>query len=119
MTYFLHDDAFIKWKVTIINALFALALFVGEVIRKPILKALLGQHLPVEGSAWSKISWLWIGFFLLCAWLNWYIAFFMSQDTWVNFKVFGLMGMSLAMTAVTVFYLYKHLPEEKRREFKK
>jgi intracellular septation protein len=119
LTYFLQNDAFIKWKVTIINLLFAAILVGGQLTKKPIMKQLLGKEMHVSDDVWSTVSWLWIGFFCLCAGSNWYIASYLSQETWVNFKVFGLMGMTLVMTVITVVYLFKHLPEHEKKALKK
>jgi intracellular septation protein len=113
LTYFLHDDVFLKWKVTIINGLFAAVLMGGELFKRPIIKQMLGQQIPLPSEVWRRVTWLWIGYFITCACLNLWVAFTMSQDIWVNFKVFGLMGLSLVMTAITIGYIYKHLPNNK------
>lgn len=113
LTYFLHDDAFLKWKVTIINALFAIILMGAEWLKRPIIEEMLGKQIPLPSQIWRRITWLWVGYFVTCAGLNLWVAFTMSQATWVNFKVFGLMGLSLAMSAITIGYIYKHLPNNK------
>ncbi|GAA4496302.1 septation protein A [Pseudaeromonas paramecii] len=113
-TLLLHDDAFIKWKVTVINLLFAGALLISQWgFNKPLIKQMLGKELQLPDLIWRRVNLAWAGFFALCAALNTYIAFHLPQDVWVNFKVFGLLGMTLVFTLLTVFYLYRHLPEEK------
>lgn len=113
LTIFLQDDSFIKWKVTIINLFFAGALLAGHYLfNKIILKTFLGEAVDLPDEIWIKLTWAWASFFTLCAVLNWYIAFNFSQETWVNFKVFGLTGLTFVFAIGTVFSLYKHLPEE-------
>ncbi|MCG9746773.1 septation protein A [Shewanella sp. Isolate8] len=118
LTLVLHDDAFIKWKVTVVYALFATALAVSQYLNKPILKGMLGKELIVDDKIWSRVTWYWVTFFLACGLMNIYVAFNLSQETWVNFKVFGLTALTLINTVVTVVYLYKHMPEEHKKELK-
>ncbi|WP_110458079.1 septation protein A [Shewanella algidipiscicola] len=118
LTLVFHDDAFIKWKVTVVYALFALALAVSQFINKPILKSMLGKELVVADNIWAHVTWYWVLFFVGCALLNIYVAFSLPQETWVNFKVFGLTALTLLNTVVTVVYLYKHMPEEHKKELK-
>lgn len=113
-TLLFHDDSFIKWKVTVINLLFAGALLISQwVFNKPLIKQMLGKELQLPDAIWRRVNLAWAGFFALCAALNTYIAFHLPQSVWVNFKVFGLLGMTLVFTLLTVFYLYRHMPEEK------
>lgn len=118
LTLAFHDDAFIKWKVTIVYVIFAGALIIGQIINKPILKGMLGKEMKVPEPVWAKVTWYWVVFFIACGLLNIYVAFSLPQETWVNFKVFGLTALTLANTVLTVFYLYKHLPEDQRKELK-
>ncbi|MCL1075022.1 septation protein A [Shewanella dokdonensis] len=118
LTLFLHDDVFIKWKVTIVYALMALALVVSQWLKRPVLKSMLGNELKVADHIWTRVTWYWAIFFVLCSLANIYVAFHLSQATWVNFKVFGLTAVTLLNTIVTVLYLFKHIPEEQRKELK-
>ena len=114
-TLFFHDDAFIKWKVTVINLLFSAALLVSQfVLKKPLIKQMLGKEMQLPDAIWNRVNLAWAGFFALCAAANTYIAFNLPQEVWVNFKVFGLLGMTLLFTLLTVFYLYRHLPAEQK-----
>ncbi|MDF0535114.1 septation protein A [Shewanella sp. A32] len=118
LTLFLHDDVFIKWKVTIVYALMALALVVSQWLKRPVLKSMLGNELKVDDRIWARVTWYWVLFFALCSLANLYVAFHLSQETWVNFKVFGLTAATLLNTVITVLYLFKHIPEEQRKELK-
>ena len=114
-TLFFHDDAFIKWKVTVINLLFSAALLVSQfVLKKPLIKQMLGKEMQLPDAIWSRVNLAWAGFFAVAAATNTYIAFNLPQEVWVNFKVFGLLGMTLLFTLLTVFYLYRHLPAEQK-----
>lgn len=118
LTLILHDDAFIKWKVTIVYALFALALTVSQWFNKPILKSMLGKELIVPDKIWARVTWYWVVFFTVCGVVNIYVAFSLSQATWVNFKVFGLTALTLINTVITVVYLLKNMSEEDKKELK-
>ncbi|MEZ7862968.1 MAG: septation protein A [Aeromonadaceae bacterium] len=115
-TLFFHDDAFIKWKVTVINLLFSAALLVSQfVLKKPLIKQMLGKEMQLPDAIWRRVNLAWAGFFAVAAATNTYIAFNLPQEVWVNFKVFGLLGMTLLFTVATVFYLYRHLPAEQEK----
>ncbi|MGL5949727.1 MAG: septation protein A [Aeromonas sp.] len=120
LTVFFHDDSFIKWKVTAVNALFAVGLLVSRYgFGKNMLKTMLGKELSAADAAWDRVNLAWAGFFTCCGVANIYVAFYMAQEVWVNFKVFGLLGMTLLFTLATVAYLYRHLPEEQKQALKK
>ena len=112
MTIFLHDDNFIKWKVTIVYALFAIGLTVSHLMGKSAIKGMMGKEITLPEAVWSKINWAWTLFFTLCAILNVYVAFSLPLDVWVNFKVFGLLIATFAFTLLTGVYIYKHLPKD-------
>lgn len=113
LTIFFHDDTFIKWKVTIINEFFAIALLVSQyVFKKNIIKQFLSESLTLPETIWTKLNLAWAIFFALCGALNLYIAFNFELDTWVNFKVFGLTGLTLVFAVGSIFSLYKYLPQE-------
>jgi len=113
LTIFFHDDAFIKWKVTIINEIFAIALLVSQyVFKKNIIKQFLAESLTLPEPIWVKLNLAWAIFFAFCGALNLYVAFNFDLDTWVNFKVFGLTGLTLTFAVGSIFSLYKYLPKD-------
>lgn len=115
LTAYFNDLAFLKWKVTIVNALFAAALLISQfVFRKPLVQALLGKELKLPQTVWEKLNLGWAGFFLICMATNLVITLFFSDDAWTNFKVFGLTGMSLAAVLGTGIYLYPHLKQQEQ-----
>lgn len=115
LTLLLRDDAFIKWKVTVVYAFFAAGLLISAYgFKKNLIKQMLGKELKLPEPVWNKLNLAWAGFFTFCGLLNIYVAFYLSQDFWVNFKVFGLMGLMLVFTIFTGVYLYKYLPKDEK-----
>ncbi|MEC6831747.1 septation protein A [Photobacterium toruni] len=111
LTLFLHDENFIKWKVTIIYGLFALALLISQLMHKPLIKSMLGKEMTLPENVWLRINLAWTVFFVVCAIVNIYIAFNFPLDVWVDFKVFGLLALTLLFTFATGGYIYRHLPK--------
>ncbi|MDC0609669.1 septation protein A [Vibrio sp.] len=112
MTIFLHDDNFIKWKVTIVYLVFAIGLAVSHMMGKSAIKGMLGKELELPDAVWTKVNWAWVLFFVVCAIINVYVAFRLPLDVWVNFKVFGLLVATLVYTLLTGIYIYKHIPKD-------
>jgi intracellular septation protein len=113
LTIFLHDDTFLKWKVTIINLFFAVALIVSDkIFNKNIMKDFLDEALILPENIWGKLNLAWALFFALCAFLNLYIAFNFDQDTWVNFKVFGLTGLMFVFSIGSILSISKYLQDD-------
>jgi len=95
-TLLLHDETFIKWKPTVLYGLFGLGLTVGQIFfGKNAMKGVLGKQMKLEEKAWKKLNLSWGGFFIILAGINLYVAYSFSTDTWVNFKLFGIMGLIL------------------------
>ncbi len=113
LTIFFHDAVFIKWKVTIIYGIFALALLGSQWFTdKPLIQRMLGKELTLPPFVWTKLNIAWSLFFIVCALVNVYVAFWLSEDIWINFKVFGLTAATLLFTVLSVVYIYKYMPKE-------
>jgi len=113
LTIFLHNDLFLKWKVTIINEVFALALIISYYgFKKNLIKQFLSESLTLPEPIWVKLNLAWAALFALLGALNLYVAFHYDLETWVNFKVFGLTGLTLAFAVGSILSLYKYLPQE-------
>ncbi|KXJ59264.1 MAG: septation protein A [Colwellia sp. Phe_37] len=120
LTIYMHDDTFLKWKVTIIQGFFAIALIISQkVFNKNIIKEFLGEALTLPEHIWDKLNLAWAIFFAVCGLLNWYIAFNFSLETWVNFKVFGLTALTFIFAIGSVLSLYKYMPDEHAQTNKK
>ena len=106
LTIYFDNDVFFKMKPTIINILFAIILYGGILINKPLLKYLLGAALKLEEVGWKILTQRWIGFFIALAVLNEIVWRTQSTDVWVNFKVFGILPITFIFT-MTQFPLIK------------
>jgi len=116
-TLIFHNEAFIKWKVTVLYAAFGAALWISQwIYKKPLMKSLLGKEMQLPDAVWNRINFSWGLFFWIVGAINVYVAFYLSTETWVNFKVFGVLGMMLACTAATGFYIYRYLPTNDQKD---
>ena len=112
-TIWFHDETFIKWKPTILYWLFAGALLAGRVVwKRNLVKTLLSEQINVPDAVWDRLMIAWVGFFAAMGVLNLAVAFSVSTETWVNFKLFGLFGLTLAFMLGLGVYLSRHLKEE-------
>lgn len=112
LTLWLNDETFIKMKPTIVQGLFAIVLLGGLLFDKPMLKYVLGKVWPIDDAGFHKLSFRFGVFFVAMAVLNELVWRTMTTDTWVLFKVWGLMGLTFvfAMTQIKVFETHR-LPE--------
>lgn len=108
LTFWLNDPSFIKMKPTFVNLLFAGALGVGLVLGKPLIKLLFGEQLQLTDVGWQKLSVRWMLFFVSMAVLNELVWRNFSEQTWVSFKVFGLLPLSLAFAVAQLGLIRRH-----------
>jgi intracellular septation protein len=106
LTIYFDNEVFFKMKPTIINILFAAILYGGMLIKKPLLKKLLGAALKLKEEGWRILTHRWIGFFIALAILNEIVWRTQSTDVWVSFKVFGILPITFVFT-MTQFPLIK------------
>ena len=106
LTIYFDNEIFFKMKPTIINILFAIILYAGQVMKRPLLKYLFSGNLKLQEEGWSQLTKRWIGFFIALAILNEIIWRTQSTDLWVNFKVFGILPITFIFT-MTQFTLIK------------
>ena len=112
-TLLLHDETFIKWKPTVLYWLFASVLSVSALVfHKNLMRAMLGEKIQLPDPAWSKLNFSWVGFFTGMGVLNLYVAFNFPTDTWVNFKLFGGMGLMLAFVIAQSLFLAKYMEQK-------
>ena len=112
LTLVLQDEVFIKWKPTAINWLFAVVFvgsqFIGE---KTIIERMMGSNIELPSHVWTRLNLAWALFFVVLGALNIYVAFSFDTDTWVNFKLFGLMGLTLAFVVAQSLYLMPYFKQ--------
>jgi len=113
MTLAFQDEAFIKWKPTILYWVFAATMiFAALVLKKNPVKAMLGEQLALPDPVWGKVNLSWIAFFLFMGALNLIVAFNFSTDTWVSFKLFGGMGLLLLFVLGQGLLLSKYVEDK-------
>ena len=108
LTLWLQDDHFIKIKPTIVNALFAGALFVGLLAGQSLLRVIFGEVFRLTDEGWRKLTLRWAFFFTFLAVLNEFVWRPFSTDTWVSFKVFGVMPLTMAFAVAQVGLLRQY-----------
>jgi intracellular septation protein len=109
-TLLLHDESFIKWKPTVLYWLFAISLAVTNILfKKNLIRSLMDKKISMPEKIWDKLNLAWAIFFAVLGCLNLYVAFNFSTDTWVNFKLFGTMGLMLVFVIGQSIALDKHM----------
>ena len=117
MTLFLHDETFIKWKPTVLYWAFAVALAGGALFfKKNFIRTMLSEQLELPEHIWNRLNWSWVGFFVFMGVANLAVAFAFgfSTDAWVNFKLFGGIGLMLVFALLQGLMLSRYIDEEKK-----
>ena len=113
MTLVLHDETFIKWKPTVLYAAFAVALLVGRyMMGRNLITAMMGKQVRLPEPVWDRLNIAWVVFFVVLAVLNLVFAFRFSTDVWVNFKLFGSLGLTVLFVIAQAFYFSRHVLED-------
>lgn len=110
-TLILQDEVFIKWKPTVLYGMFGAILAIGKLAFGRDLIGSLLKDITLPPAVWSRVTWSWTGFLFVMAALNWYVAFHYPTETWVNFKVWGGIGLFLAFALVQGLMLARHIEE--------
>ena len=118
VTLLLHDKTYIMWKPTVLYWLMAAALLVSNLFfKKNLIKQMMGKMLNPPPHIWQKLNWLWITFLIVLGFVNIYVFQHYSEDTWVNFKLFGVTSMMfvfmIAQTIALKAYLIEPAEEQK------
>ena len=109
-TIWFHSEDFIKWKPTVLYWAMALALWVSaSLMGKNLLQKMMGDQIKLPEAIWSRLNLAWIAFFVAMGVLNRYVAVSYSTDTWVNFKLFGGMGLMILFMLGQGLYLSRHV----------
>lgn len=116
MTLIFHDETFIKWKPTVLYWAFASTLIISALVfRKNLIRTLLTEQMKLPEPVWDQLNWSWAGFFIFMGFANLAVAFAFnfSTDDWVNFKLFGGVGLMLVFVIAQGLILSKYIEEEK------
>jgi intracellular septation protein len=123
LTLILHDDTFIKWKPTIAYWVLAIVFIGSQFIgKKTLLQRMLGKQIVMPKRIWIQQNIMWAIFFIVLGGLNIYVAFYYALDqdpetrtnTWVNFKLFGTLGLTLVFIVVQALFMAKHIQQKEQ-----
>jgi intracellular septation protein len=116
ITLLLHDETYLKWKAPVINWIFAVIFlgsqFIGD---KPIIERMMGHAIPAPAFVWRKLNIAWVLFFIVAGAANLYVAF-TYEKYWVDFKVFGSLGMTLTFLIGQMVWLSRYIPHDDDRK---
>jgi intracellular septation protein len=113
-TLLLHDETFIKWKPTVLYWMFSVILLISNVaFKKNLMKLLLQEKIALPLHAWHRLNLSWSLFFAVLGFINLYVAFNYSTDSWVNFKLFGFTSLMLVFILGQGVWLAKYADEKK------
>ncbi len=117
-TLILQDETFIKWKPTVVNWAFAIAFLGSQFIgKKTFVQRMMESNIRLKTDAiWPRLNMAWVLFFIIMGVVNLLVAFNFSTDIWVNFKLFGMMGLTLIFVFGQGFYLVKYIEMDKDEE---
>lgn len=113
-TIYFKDPNFLIWKVTIANWLFAIVFYASHFIgnKTPLVKRMMQANITMPDHAWQRLSISWVLFFALTGVINLIVAHFYSFDIWVDFKLFGILGLTFAFVIIQGIFLSKFIKEE-------
>jgi intracellular septation protein len=111
-TLVLQDETFIKWKPTVLYWLFGAVLAGAALMRRNLIRVMLSEQVQLPQVVWARLNLSWIGFFVFMGAINLYVAYNYSTDNWVNFKLFGGMGLMLLFVVAQALVLAKYMDEK-------
>ena len=112
-TIWFHSETFIKWKPTVLYWAMGASFWISQTFfNKNLLQAMLGEQLQLPAQAWQRLNISWIAFFAAMGVLNLFVAYNFSTAAWVNFKLFGGMGLMLLFTVVQGIYMSRFIQPE-------
>lgn len=114
-TLIFDDERFIQWKPTVVNWLFAVAFaasqFIGE---RPLIQRMLGANVELPDTIWTRLNAAWVVFFTIVGFVNWYVFENYELATWVDFKLFGMLGLTIAFVIAQAFYMVRHTVDDEK-----
>jgi intracellular septation protein len=111
-TIYFHNETFIKWKPTVLYWIFGgVLLFSQLVFRNNLIRTMMKEQIVLPEAVWQKVGFAWIAFFIVMGLLNLYVAYNFATPAWVNFKLFGGMGLMFAFVIAQSLYLSKYMKD--------
>jgi intracellular septation protein len=111
-TLLFHNKHFIMWKPTVLYWLMGGALIIGEFLGKNGIRAMIGHQIQLPDTVWRRLCYAWASFFLLMGVINLYVAYNFSENVWVNFKLFGILGLLLLFGIGQSLAIAKYIKED-------
>ena len=115
-TLVLRNPIFIQWKPTIVNWLFATAFlgsqFVGQ---QTLIERVMGHAVQLTQTMWRKLNLMWVANFAFLGAANIYVVYNFDEETWVNFKLFGMLGLTLIMAVGQAIWISMNAPEQQEK----
>jgi len=109
-TLLVQDPMFIKWKPTVLNWLFGIAFLGSQYLgQKTLVERMMGHAIQVPSRIWRRLNLAWVGFFGVAGLANLIVAYSLSEAAWVDFKLFGLMGMTFAFVIGQALFLARYV----------
>ncbi len=107
-TLLLHNPLFLYWKPTVLNWAIALAFLGSQFIgAKPFVQRMMGEAAKLRDEQWQRLNLIWVIFFVAVGGINLYVAYSFSEPTWVKFKLFGMLGLTLAFVIIQTAWLMR------------
>lgn len=112
-TLLLHDEWLIKWKPTALNWIFAIA-FLGTQFfsEKPLIRRLMEKNIELPNAVWNTLNMSWVVFFVVMGAANLFVAYHFDTNTWVNFKLFGILGLTFVFAVLQAVYLSRYIKSD-------
>lgn len=110
-TIILRNEMFIKWKPTVLFWFVASAMLIGILSKKNILRSVIGKEISLPENIWYRLMWIWTLFFFGLGLANLFVAYMYSNDIWVTYKVFGVMGILFVFFIAQAVYMARHLQQ--------
>ncbi|SIS48339.1 septation protein A [Neptunomonas antarctica] len=109
-TVIFQDKTFIQWKPTVVNWLFGMAFLGSQFIGpKTIIERIMAANIELPSNAWRTLNLAWVFFFLSMGIINLFVAYNFSEETWVNFKLFGMLGLTVIFIVIQGLYMSKYI----------
>ncbi len=114
LTLLLRDNRFVQWKLTIVEWLFAVGFLLAPrfLQGQTVVQKMMGEQIKLADSQWRSLNWMWIGFFVLVGGVNLYVMYQFDEATWVNFKMYGTLGMTLVFVILQGVWLARQMPRD-------
>jgi intracellular septation protein len=112
LTLFLRDKTFIQWKPTVLYWLFGTVLAGGALTGRNLIKAMMSKQVALPEPVWARLNWSWAGFFACMGAANLYVAYNFSENIWVNFKLFGGIGLMLLFVLAQGLVLARYVEDK-------